>query len=160
MRNLSKASALSKKKVEQLVQFKTSYTKFGHSIRRFRRLQEFSKHITEICCMDLAIVEKIASQNNGVKILLVASDIVSRFVVFQTLKTKYAKNTLQAVKKKFSRKNTTENFELIKEKKMGKLFKKSCEKKDTEVYTTLSETKAAFAERAMQSLKHITYRYM
>ena len=32
--------------------------------------------------------------------------------------------------------------------------------KDIEVYTTMSESKAAFAERAIQSLKHIIYRYI
>ena len=32
--------------------------------------------------------------------------------------------------------------------------------KSIEVYSTMSETKAAFAERAIQSLKHIIYRYI
>ena len=39
--------------------------------------------------MDLAFVEKLACQNNGVKNLLVAVDIFSRFVRVQTMKTKY-----------------------------------------------------------------------
>ena len=42
VQNLSKASDLSKKKVEQFLQTKTSYTKFGPPIRRFRRLELFS----------------------------------------------------------------------------------------------------------------------
>ena len=63
----SKASGLSKKKVEKFLQTKTSYTKFGPPIRPFRRLQAFSKYIIEIWCMDLAFVDKLASQNNGVK---------------------------------------------------------------------------------------------
>ena len=73
--NLSKASGLSKKKVEKFLQTKTSYTKIGPPIRSFRRLQAFSKYINEIWCMDLAFVDKFASQNNGVKYLLVAVDI-------------------------------------------------------------------------------------
>ena len=32
--------------------------------------------------------------------------------------------------------------------------------KNIEVYSTMNVTKAAFAERAIQSLKHITYRYI
>ena len=102
--NLSKASGLSKKKVEQFLQTKTSYTKFGPPIRRFRKLQAFSKHINESWCMDLAFVDKLASQNNGNKYLLVAVDVFSRFVIVQTMKTKYAK----VFKKKISRKNTPE----------------------------------------------------
>ena len=41
VRNLSKASGLSKKKEEQFLQTKTSYTKLGPLIRRFRSLQAF-----------------------------------------------------------------------------------------------------------------------
>ena len=76
MRNLSKASGLSKKKVEQFLQTKLSYTKFGPPIRRLRRLQAFSKYINEIWCMDVAFVDKLASQNNGVNFLLVAVDLM------------------------------------------------------------------------------------
>ena len=64
-----------KKKVEQFLQTKASYTIFGPSIRHFRRLQAFSIYIIEIWCMDLAFIDKLASQNNGVKYLLVALDI-------------------------------------------------------------------------------------
>ena len=92
IQNFSKASGLTKKKVEQFLQTKISYTKFGPPVRRFRRLQAFSKNINEIWCMDLAFVDKLASQNKGVKYL-------SRFVRVQTMKTKYAINTLQAIKK-------------------------------------------------------------
>ena len=105
MRNLSKASGLSKKKVEQFLQTQTSYTKFGPPIRRFRRLQVFSKNINEMWCMDLAFVDKLASQNRGVKYLLVAVDVFLRFVRVQTMITKYAKDTLLAFKKNFSKKN-------------------------------------------------------
>ena len=45
VRKLSKASGLSKKKGEKFLETRTWYTKFGPPIRRFRRLQAFSKHI-------------------------------------------------------------------------------------------------------------------
>ena len=70
--NLSKASGLSKKKVEQFLQTKTSYTNFGPPIRCFRRLRCFRKFINEIWCMDLVFVDKLAKQNNGVKYLLIS----------------------------------------------------------------------------------------
>ena len=161
VRNLSKASGLSKKKVEQFLQTKTSYTKFGPPIRRFRRLQAFSKYINDIWRIDLAFVDKLASQNNGVKYLLVAVDVFfSRFVRVQTMKTKYAKDTLQAFKKMISRKNTPEKLWVDKGTEYGGTFKKFCKEKNIEVYSTMSETKAAFAERAIQSSKHIIYRYI
>ena len=147
VRNLSKASGLSKKKVEQFLQTKTSYTKFGRPIIRFRRLQAFSKNINEIWCMDLAFVDKLASQNNGVKYLLVAVDVFSRFFRGQTMKTRYAKDTLQAFKKMISRKNTPKKLWVDKGTEYGGTFKKFGKEKNIEVYSTMSETKAAFAER-------------
>ena len=124
VQNLSKASGLSKKKVEQFLQTKTSYTKFGPPIRHFQRLQAFAKFINEIWCMDLAFVDKLASQNNGVKYLLVAVDVFLRFIRVQTLKTKYAKDALQAFKKMISRKNTPEKLCIDKGTEYGGILKK------------------------------------
>ena len=110
--------------------------------------------------MDLAFVDKLASQNKGVKYLLVAVDVLSRFVRVQTMKTKYAKDTLQAFKKMIFPKNTSEKLWVDKGTDVGGTFKNFCKEKSIEVYSTMSETKAAFAERAIQSLKHIIYRYI
>ena len=43
---------------------------------------------------------------------------------------------------------------------MGEPLKKICQEKNIEVYSPMSETKAAVADRAIQSLKHIIYRYI
>ena len=107
--------------------------------------------------MDLAFVDKLASQNNAVKYLLVAVDFFSRFFSVQTAKTKYAKDTLQAFRKMISRKNTPEKLWVDKKTEYGGKF---CKEKDIEVYSTMNETKAALAERATQSLKHIIYCYI
>ena len=63
-------------------------------------------------------------------------------------------------KKKISRKNTPEKLWVDKRTEYGGTFNKICKEKNIEVYSTMSETKAAFAERAIQSLKHIIYRYI
>ena len=57
-------------------------------------------------------------------------------------------------------KNTPEKLWVDKVTEHEGTFKKFCKKKDIEVYSTMSETKAAFAERAIQSLEHIIYRYI
>ena len=49
-------------------------------------LQAFSKYINEIWCIDLVFLDKLASQNNECKYLLVAVDNFSRFVRVQTMK--------------------------------------------------------------------------
>ena len=82
--------------------------------------------------MDLAFVDKMASQNIEMKKLLVAVVVFLRFFRVQTMKTKYAKDILQAFKKIISRKNTPEkNFGLIKEQNMGELSKNFARKKIT-----------------------------
>ena len=85
-------------------------------------------------------MDKLASQNKGVKYLFVAVDVFSRVVSVQTMKTKYTKVTLQAFKKIIFEKTLLKSFGLIMERNMGE--------------STMSETKAAFAERTIQSLKH------
>ena len=83
--------------------------------------------------MDLAFVDKLASRNNGVKYLLVAVDVFSRFVRVQTMKTKNAKDIKQAFKKMISRKNTPsstlKSFGLMKEQNMEELSTKFARKK-------------------------------
>ena len=90
----------------------------------FRRHQAFYKYSNEIWCMDLVFVDKLASQNNGVKFLLVAVDNFSRFVRVQTKKTKYAKDTLQAFRKLISQKNTPEKLWVDKRTEYGGTLKK------------------------------------
>ena len=77
--------------------------------------------------MNLAFVDKLANQNNKVKYLLVAVDVFSRFVRVQTMKTKYAKDTLQA--KIISKKTLLKSFGLMKEQNMGELSKNFARKK-------------------------------
>ena len=85
--------------------------------------------------MDLAFVDKLAGQNNGVKYFFVSVDIFSRFFRVQTMNTKYAKDTLQAFGKLFLDKTLLKNFGVIKEQTV----KKFCKEKDIEVYSTMSE---------------------
>ena len=59
-----------------------------------------------------------------------------------------------------SQKNTPEKLWVDKGTEYRGTIKKFCKEKSIEVYSTMSETKAAFAERAIQSLKHIFYRYI
>ena len=54
-----------------------------------------------------------------------------------------------------SRKNTPKKLWVDKGTEYGGTFKNFCKEKDIEVYSTMSETKVAFAGRAIQSLKNI-----
>ena len=60
-------------------------------------------------------MDKLASENNGIKYTLIAVNEFLRLVRVQTLKTKHATESLQAFKKNdFSKKTTLKLFGLIK----------------------------------------------
>ena len=69
--NLAKASRLPVSKVRQFLHSNASYTKFTLATRIFRRMSALAKFKNGIWCMDLAYVDKLAKENNGVKFLLV-----------------------------------------------------------------------------------------
>ena len=75
------------------------------------------------------------------------------------MKTKSAKDTLKAFRKIISQKNTPEKLWVDKGTEYGGFFEIFCKDKDIEVYSTMSETKAVFAKRAIQFSKHIIYCY-
>ena len=75
--------------------------------------------------MDMAFVDKLASQNQRVKCLLVDADIFSRFVRVQTMETKHAKDTLHACKERFLEETLLKNFGVINNRNCG-IFEKFC----------------------------------
>ena len=55
--------------------------------------------------MDLAYVDKLAKENNGVKYLLVRQDLFDRTVNAKGMKTKDSQKTLKAFSSKTTKKN-------------------------------------------------------
>ena len=88
VRNLVKASNLPVSKVRQFLHSKPSYKKFTLATRKFKRMKAFARFKNEIWCMDLAYVDKLAKDNNGVKYLLVRQDLFHRTVDAKGMKKK------------------------------------------------------------------------
>ena len=160
VRNLVKASILSVSKVRQFLHSKPSYTKFTLATRIFKRMKAFARFKNEIWCMDLAYVDKLAKDNNGVKYLLVRQDLFDRTVDAKGMKTKDSKETVRAILTMITKKNRPEKNWVDKGTEFAGEFKKLCKAEGMQIYSTMSETKAAFAERTIRSLKNILYRYM
>ena len=97
MRNLVKASNLSVSKVRQFLHSKPSHTKFTYATRKFKHMKAFARFKKEIWCKDLAYVDKLAKDNNGVKYLLVRQDLFDRTVDAKGMKTKDSKETVRAI---------------------------------------------------------------
>ena len=160
VRNLAKTSRLPVSKVRQFLRSKTSYTIFNLATRKFKRMRAFARFKNEIWCMDLAYVDKLAKENNGVKLLLVRQDLFVRTVNAKGIKTKDSQETVKAFPTMITKRNRPKKIWFDKGTEFAGGFKKFCAAEGIQVYSTMSETKAAFAERTIRSLKNILYRYM
>ena len=109
--------------------------------------------------MDVAYLDKIAKHNNEVKYLLVAVDVLSRYLRVQPLKTMYTKDCVEAFNKMIKTKQPKKVWTDKGTEFKGE-FKTFCENKKIHLYTTENETKSVFAERYIPSLKNIIYRYL
>ena len=88
VRNLAKASRLPVSKVRQFLHSRDSHTKFTLAARKIKGMRAYARFRNEIWCMDLAYVDKLAKENNGVKCLLVRQDLCDRTVNGKGMKTK------------------------------------------------------------------------
>ena len=160
VRNLAKASRLPVSKVRQFLHSKASYTKFTLAAGKFKRLRAFVTFRKEICCMDFAYVDKLANENNGVKYLLVRQDLFDRTVNVKRMKTKDSRETVKAFSSMITKRSRPKKIWVDKGTELAGAFKKFCAAEGIQDYSTMSETKAAFAERTIRSLKNILYRYI
>ena len=160
VRNLAKAAKLSPSKVREFLHSKTSYTRLTQATRKFKRMRAFARFKNEVWCMDLAYVDKLAKDNNGVKYLLVRQDLFDRTVDAKGMKTKDSKETVKTFSKMITKKNRPKKIWVDQGTEFAGEFKNFCSAEGIEIYSTMSETKAAFAERTIRSLKNILYRYM
>ena len=110
--------------------------------------------------MDLAYVDKLAKDNIGVKYLLVRQDMFDRTVDAKGMKRKDSKETVRAFLTLITKTNRRKKIWVDKGTEIAGEFKKLCKAEGIQVYSIMSETKTAFAERTIRSLKNILYRFM
>ena len=112
--------------------------------------------------MDLMDMVDLAKQNDGVKYVLVAIDIFSRFAHCQPIKTKKGEDVLQALKLILS---GTRKPNMIRTDRGQKFRSKDVNaylkgQNIHHFYALNTEIKANYAERLIKTLKHILFRYM
>ncbi|MEN0051324.1 MAG: transposase family protein [Bacteroidota bacterium] len=148
--------------VDSFLHSTNAYTKFGKSVNKFKRLSAYSRFINDVWCIDLAYVDDIANHNDGVKFILVCVDIFSRYVFAEPLKDKTA-NSARSAFLEIIFKNKGIRPQKVwcgKGTEFKGTFKQTLDSLGIKIYQTNSETKAAFAERAIQSLKKLIYKYL
>ena len=110
--------------------------------------------------MDLAYVDKLAKENSRVKYLLFRQDLFDRTVIAKGMKTKDSQETVKAFSSMITKRNRPKTISVDKGTEFAGAVKKFRAAEGIQVYSTMSETKAAFAERTIRSLKNFFYRYM
>ena len=135
---MAKASRLPVSKFRQFLHSKDSYTKFTLAVPKFRRMRAFSRFRSEIWCMDLAYVDKLAIENNGVKYLLVRQDLFDRTVNAKGMKTKDSQETVEAFSSMITKRNRPKKIWDDKGTEFARAFKKFCAAEGIQVYSTMS----------------------
>ena len=113
-------------------------------------MRAFARFRNEIWCVDLAYVDKLAKENNGVKYLLVGQDLFDRTVNAKGMKTKDSQETVTAFSSMIRKRNRPKKIWVDKGTAFAGAFKKFCDAEGIHIYSTMSETKAAFAERTIR----------
>ena len=110
--------------------------------------------------MDLAYVDKLAKYNNAVKYSLVRQDLFNRTVDAKGIKTKDSKETVKTFSKTITKNNRPKKIWVDQGTEFTGEFEEFCSAEGIKFYSTISDAKAAFAERTIRSLKKGLYRYM
>ena len=118
VRNLAKTSRLPISKVRRFLCSKDSYTKFTLPTRKFKTMRAFARFRNEIWCMDLAYVDNLSKENNGVKVLFVRQDLFNRSLNASGMKTKDSQETVKAFSSMIIKKNRPERFGLTRGARM------------------------------------------
>ena len=118
MRNLVKASNLSVSKVIHILQSKPAYTKFTFATRNFKRTKAIARLKNEIWLMELAYVDNLAKDNNGVKYLLVRPDLFDRTVNAKGMKAEDSKEPVCAFLTMITKKNRPKKLGLTREQNL------------------------------------------
>ena len=159
LRNLVVASNLPLSNVRQFLYSKPSYTKFYLATRKFKTMKAFARFKNEIWCMDLAYVDEVPEDKNGVRYLLVRQDLLDSTLDKKRMQTKASKETVRAVSI-ITKKNRPTKILTDKETELAGGSEKLRKAEGIQSYSTMKETRAVFAERTKRSLKKILYHYM
>ena len=123
-------------------------------------MKAFAGFKYEIWCMDLVYLDQLTKDNIGVNYLLVHQDLFDRTVNAKGMKTKDSKETIRAFLTIITKKSLPKKFSVDPRTEFTGEFKTLCKAEAKQIYSTTSETRAAFDERTIRSLKNVLYRYM
>ena len=118
VRNLVNSSNLPVSKVRQFLHSKPSYTKFTLATPKFKKMKAFARFKNEIWCMDLAYIDKLTKDNDGVKYILVLQDMFDRTIDVKGMKTKDSKEMARSFLTTLTKKIDSKQFGYTEERNL------------------------------------------
>lgn len=156
---LSKISGIPFRTVKNWLKSQDTYTLHKPVRHKFIRRKVLAYGIGDLMQCDLVDVSKLSKYNNGVKYLLTAIDVFSKYGYALPLKKKNSDSMLKAFKKLFKESKFVSHLQTDRGKEFWNKFLKSYFKRHKiNHYSTHSEFKASVVERFNRTLKTKLYR--
>ena len=114
----------------------------------------YAPEIDSLWEADLAFVQDVAKENEGVNYLLVVIHVLSKYVWVRPMKNKTARSLLEAFDSILSEGRKLEKLRNDKSAEfLNESFQQYLKKKDIQFYTANNEPKASVVEQVNQTLK-------
>ena len=131
-------------------------------IKKFEKRKVYSQFKDNIWGVDLADMQSLSRKNKGIKYLLCAIDLFSKYVFVIPLKDKKGISIVNAFDKIIKQSNRKPNKIWVDqgEEFYNNVFKKWLSDNDIIMYSTYNEGKSVVAERFIRTLKNKLYKHM
>ena len=131
-------------------------------IRKFNKRKVYSQFKDNIWGVDLAYMQSLSRKNIGIKYLLCAIDLYSKYAFVIPLKDKKGISIVNAFNKIIKQSNRKPNKIWVDQggKFYNNVFEKWLSDNDINMYSTYNEGKSVVAERFIRTLKNKLYKHM
>ena len=131
-------------------------------IRKFNKKKVYSQFKDNIWGVDLADMQSLSRKNKGIKYLLCAMDLYSKYAFVIPLKDKKGISIVNAFNKIIKQYNRKPNKIWVDQggKFYNNVFEKWLSDNDINMYSTYNEGKSVVAERFIRTLKNRLYEHM
>ena len=131
-------------------------------IRKFDKRKIYSQFKDNICGVDLAGMQSLSRKNKGIKYLLCAIDLYSKYAIVIPLKDKKGISIVNAFNKIIKQSNRKPNKIWVDQggEFYNNVFQKWLSDNDVNMYSTYNQGKSVVAERFIRTLKNKLYKHM
>ena len=130
-------------------------------IRKFNKRKVYSQFKDNIWGVDLAEMQSLSRKNKGIKYLLCAIDLYSKYAFVIPLKDKKGISIVNAFNKIIKQSNRKPNKIWVDQGgEFYNVFEKWLSDNDINMYSTYNEGKSVVAERFIRTLKNKLYKHM